>query len=146
MTGWRLGWSLWPKSLVNIATRLAINTYSCVNAPTQFAGIAALEGPQNHFDEMLDEFDKRRKIIYEYINSIKKFSCVMPKGAFYAFANIKKTGLNSKEVQDLILNEANVASVAGTSFGKLGEGYLRFSYAASSENIIKAMERISKLF
>ncbi len=146
MTGWRLGWSLWPKKLIQIATRLAINTYSCVNAPTQFAGIAALSGPQDHFDSMLKEFDKRRMIIYKKLNSINNLSCILPKGAFYAFANIKKTGMTSKEAQDLILEKANVASVAGTSFGNFGEGYVRFSYAASSENIEEAMNRIDSLF
>jgi len=105
MTGWRLGWSLWPKKLIQIATRLAINTYSCVNAPTQFAGIAALSGPQDHFDSMLKEFDKRRMIIYKKLNSINNLSCILPKGAFYAFANIKKTGMTSKEAQDLILEK-----------------------------------------
>ncbi len=146
MTGWRLGWSLWPKKLVDIATRLAINTYSCVNAPTQYAGIAALNGPQDQFDLMLNEFDKRRKFIHEKLNTINNFSCTMPKGAFYAFANIKKTGLTSNIAQDLILNKANVATVSGTSFGKYGEGYIRFSYAASLENINMAMERISNIF
>ncbi|MBL41096.1 MAG: aspartate aminotransferase [Rhodospirillaceae bacterium] len=146
MTGWRLGWSLWPKKLIEIATRLAINTYSCVNAPTQFAGIAALNGPQDNFDFMLNEFNKRRNVIHEQLNSINNFSCIKPKGAFYAFANIKKTGLTSNQVQDLILNEANVATVAGTSFGELGEGFIRFSYAASLDNINKAMERISTIF
>ena len=146
MTGWRLGWSLWPEKLIEIATRLAINTYSCVNAPTQFAGIAALNGPQDNFDFMLNEFNKRRNVIHEQLNSINNFSCIKPKGAFYAFANIKKTGLTSNQVQDLILNEANVATVAGTSFGELGEGFIRFSYAASLDNINKAMERISTIF
>ena len=146
MTGWRLGWSFWPKKLLEIATRLAINTYSCVNAPTQYAGIAALNGPQNDFEFMLKEFDKRRNEIHKKLNSISNFSCIMPKGAFYAFANIKNTGLSSSRVQDLILNEANVASVSGTSFGKLGEGFIRFSYAASLEDIDKAMERISGIF
>ena len=146
MTGWRLGWSLWPKKLVEIATRLAINTYSCVNAPTQYAGIAALNGPQNQVDLMLNEFNERRKTIHEKLNSINNFSCIMPKGAFYAFANIKKTGLTSDIAQDLILNEANVATVSGTSFGKYGEGYIRFSYASSLENINLAMNRISNIF
>ena len=146
MTGWRLGWSLWPKKLIEIATRLAINTYSCVNAPTQFAGIAALNGPQNDFEIMLNEFKKRRNVIHEKLNSIDNFSCIKPMGAFYAFANIKNTGLSSNQAQDLILNQANVATVAGTSFGNLGEGFIRFSYAASLNNINNAMERISTIF
>lgn len=144
MTGWRLGYSLWPSSLIAAATRLAINCHSCVNAPTQFAGIEALTGPQNPVDDMCVAFDKRRKIIVKELNNIPGFSCIEPGGAFYAFPNITGTGIGSLELQDKLLEEAGVSAISGTSFGALGEGYIRFSYANSKENIILAMERIRK--
>jgi aspartate aminotransferase len=142
MTGWRLGYSLWPSSLIAAATRLAINCHSCVNAPTQFAGIEALTGPQNPVDDMCLAFDERRKVIVEELNNIPGFSCIEPGGAFYAFPNITGTGIGSLELQDKLLGEAGVSAISGTSFGALGEGYIRFSYANSRENIILAMERI----
>ncbi|MBT3765620.1 MAG: pyridoxal phosphate-dependent aminotransferase [Rhodospirillaceae bacterium] len=142
MTGWRLGYSLWPSSLIAAATRLAINCHSCVNAPTQFAGIEALTGSQSPVDDMCLAFDERRKVIVEELNNIPGFSCIEPGGAFYAFPNITETGISSLELQDKLLDEAGVSAISGTSFGALGEGYLRFSYANSRENIILAMERI----
>ncbi|MBT4701586.1 MAG: pyridoxal phosphate-dependent aminotransferase [Rhodospirillaceae bacterium] len=142
MTGWRLGYSLWPSSLIAAATRLAINCHSCVNAPTQFAGIEALTGPQTPVDDMCLAFDERRKVIVEELNNIQGFSCIEPGGAFYAFPNITGTGISSLELQDKLLDEAGVSAISGTSFGALGEGYIRFSYANSRENIILAMERI----
>jgi aspartate/methionine/tyrosine aminotransferase len=113
-----------------------------VNAPTQWAGIAALKGPQDAVDVMNRAFDERRKAIVAALNKIPGFRCVMPKGAFYAFPNISGTGLGAKDVQNLLLDKAGVATVAGTSFGAEGEGYVRFSYANSLENIRKAMDRI----
>jgi len=142
MTGWRLGYSVWPKALFPHAERLAVNSHSCVNAPTQWAGIAALKGPQDAVDVMNRAFDERRKAIVAALNKIPGFRCVMPKGAFYAFPNISGTGLGAKDVQNLLLDKAGVATVAGTSFGAEGEGYVRFSYANSLENIRKAMDRI----
>ena len=142
MTGWRLGWSLWPSNLVEHATKLAINDHSCVNAASQWAGLAALQGPQDAVASMMKEFDKRRLLITKLLNEIPGISCITPKGAFYAFANITKTGLSSSEAQDFFLEHAGVASVSGTSFGKEGEGFIRFSYAASSEKIEKAMKQI----
>lgn len=142
MTGWRLGYSLWPSSLIGAATRLAINCHSCVNAPTQFAGIEALTGPQTPVDEMCKAFDERRKVIVKELNNIPGFSCIEPGGAFYAFPNIKETGIGSLALQDKLLEEAGVSAISGTSFGALGEGYIRFSYANSLENITLAMERI----
>ncbi len=142
MTGWRLGWGLWPASLADAATRLAINTHSCVNAATQYAGIEALTGPQDAVDVMVKAFDERRLIILDELNSIPGFKCVRPLGAFYAFPNISGTGKTAKEMQDRLLNETGVAAIAGTSFGAMGEGYLRFSYANSIENIQEAMQRI----
>jgi aspartate aminotransferase len=146
MTGWRLGYALWPDSLVDMATRLAINCHSCVNAATQFAGIAALEGPQDSVLEMVRAFDKRRGVIVDELNSIPGFSCRMPKGAFYAFPNISGTGQSATEVQNQLLTETHVATVAGTSFGHLGEDYVRFSYANSVENIRTALDRVRNLY
>lgn len=146
MTGWRLGYAVWPQSLVDIATRLAINCHSCVNAATQFAGIAALEGPQDSVHDMVRAFDERRKVIVEELNAIDGFSCRTPMGAFYAFPNITGTGQTAREVQDRLLSEAYVATVAGTSFGHLGEGYVRFSYANSVENIRAALERVREIY
>ena len=142
MTGWRLGYSVWPAGLIEGATRLAINCHSCVNAAAQYAGIAALEGPQDAVDEMVAAFDARRRVIVGELNQIEGFSCVEPGGAFYAFPNITGTGLDARALQDRLLDEAGVATVAGTSFGAHGEGYLRFSYANSVDNIRAAMTRI----
>ncbi|WP_169569229.1 pyridoxal phosphate-dependent aminotransferase [Sneathiella limimaris] len=142
MTGWRLGWGYWPDALVPLANRLCVNYHSCVNAPTQYAGIAALEGDQTPVDEMMTAFDARRHLIYERLNALKSISCVMPKGAFYAFPNISKTGLDSRTFQNRFLEEEGVATIAGTSFGEYGEGYVRFSYANSIENISLAMSRL----
>jgi len=146
MTGWRLGYALWPESLVDTATRLAINCHSCVNAATQFAGIAALQGPQDSVHDMVRAFDERRKVIVEELNAIEGFTCRTPMGAFYAFPNITGTGQTAREVQDRLLSEAYVATVAGTSFGHLGEGYVRFSYANSVENIRTALERVREIY
>lgn len=146
MTGWRLGYALWPESLVDMATRLAINCHSCVNAATQFAGIAALAGPQDSVHAMVRAFDERRKVIVDELNGINGFTCVTPKGAFYAFPNISGTGQSARQVQDKLLSEAHVATVAGTSFGHLGENYVRFSYANSVENIRTALERVRKIY
>jgi len=144
MTGWRLGWGVWPGELAELATRLAINVNSCVNAATQYAGIAALEGPQDAVDEMVQAFDRRRSVIVDRLNALPGFRCVRPGGAFYAFPNIEGTGLASRELQDGLLNEAGVAIISGTSFGVHGEGYVRFSYAASIEAIEAAMTRIDR--
>jgi aspartate/methionine/tyrosine aminotransferase len=145
MTGWRLGYAVWPAALVEHATRLCVNDHSCVNAATQWAGIAALEGPQDEADAMVRAFDERRLVILEELNAIPGFSCVRPGGAFYAFPNVKKTGLTSQKLQEKLLNEAGVAVIAGTSFGAYGEGYLRFSYANSIDNIREAARRIRSL-
>ncbi len=142
MTGWRLGYAVWPKSLIESATRLAINCHSCVNAPAQFAGIAALEGPQDRVREMVAAFDARRRIVVEELNAIPDLSCIEPGGAFYAFPNISKTGIAAKEMETGLLEEAGVATIAGTSFGRHGEGYLRLSYANSIDNIRTAIERM----
>jgi len=142
MTGWRLGYGVWPKDLIDAATRLAINCHSCVNAATQFAGIAALEGPQDAVDEMVKAFDERRRVIVGELNQTSGITCPDPGGAFYVFANITGTGVKAAALQDKLLTEAGVATVAGTSFGRFGEGYLRFSYANSTDNIRRAVRRI----
>jgi aspartate/methionine/tyrosine aminotransferase len=145
MTGWRLGWGLWPSELVPVVTRLCVNYHSCVNAATQYAGIAALTGDQDPVTEMVTEFDARRRLIVDRLNGIDKLSCILPGGAFYAFANIGGTGLTARQMQDRLLEEAGVACIAGTSFGADGEGYVRFSYASSRDNINRAMDRLQGL-
>jgi len=144
MTGWRLGWGVWPEGLAELATRLAVNVHSCVNAATQWAGIAALTGPQDAVDHMVSVFDQRRAIIVEALNELPGFRCVTPGGAFYAFPNIEGTGRRSRDLERELLEEAGVAVISGTSFGIHGEGYLRFSYAASTEAIQEACARIRK--
>lgn len=142
MTGWRLGYAIWPGALVEAATRLAINCHSCVNAAAQYAGIAALTGPQEPVAEMVAAFAARRRVVVDELNAIPGVSCVAPGGAFYAFPNITGTGLAAKELEVKLLEEAGVATIAGTSFGRQGEGYLRLSYANSIENIRTAMARV----
>jgi aspartate/methionine/tyrosine aminotransferase len=144
MTGWRLGWSIWPEALYNNVRKLAVNAWSCVNAPAQFAGLAALTGPQDSVAAMVAEFDKRRTIVVEELNRLPGFSCIMPKGAFYAFPNIARTGFKAKPLASALLEEAGVATIGGPDFGILGEGYLRISYANSAENIRNAIGRIGE--
>jgi aspartate/methionine/tyrosine aminotransferase len=145
MTGWRMGYAVWPEALVEGATRLAVNCHSCVNAATQYAGIAALEGPQDAVEGMVTAFDQRREIIVDGLNGLPGFRCRTPGGAFYAFPNIEETGLDARSLQKRLLEEAGVATVAGTSFGHLGEGFIRFSYANSVHNIENALKRIASL-
>ena len=142
MTGWRLGWSVWPKPLYEAARKLAVNSYSCVNAATQCAGIAALTGPQDCVREMVAAFDRRRKIVVEGLNRLPGVSCIVPKGAFYAFPNIARTGWKAKPLAAALLEEAGVAVIGGPDFGVHGEGYLRLSCANSAENILRALERM----
>jgi aspartate aminotransferase len=144
MTGWRLGYSIWPEKLYDYARKLAVNSYSCVNAPTQFAGLAALTGPQDAVKKMVAEFDKRRKVVVEGLNKLPGVSCKTPKGAFYAFPNVKNTGWKAKPLASALLEEANVAIIGGPDFGILGEGYIRVSYANSTENILKALDRMGE--
>ena len=142
MTGWRLGYSVWPKTLFPLAERLAVNCHSCVNAATQYAGIAALTGPQDAVEDMCRAFDERRRVIVRALNQLPGFRCADPGGAFYAFPNIEGTGVRARELQGRMLEEAGVATVAGTSFGGYGEGFIRFSYAAGLEDIERAIGRI----
>ena len=142
MTGWRAGYGIFNTDLVPIISKLMVNSNSCTNAITQMACIEALTGPQTEVDKMVAEFKKRREVLVKGLNSIPGFSCLTPNGAFYAFPNISKTGYKSKALADKLLLEAGVATLAGTSFGKFGEGYLRVSYANSIENINHAIEKI----
>jgi aspartate aminotransferase len=143
MTGWRMGWSLWPEGLFEAARKLAVNAWSCVNAPAQFGALAALTGPQDAVAAMVAEFDRRRHLIVDGLNDIPGISCATPKGAFYAFPNITGTGWNSsKALASALLEEAGVATIGGPDFGVHGEGYIRLSYANSADNIRKALERM----
>ena len=142
MTGWRIGYGIWPLKLADKATRLNINSVSCTNAATQYAAIEALKGPQDQVKKMIDEFNKRKNLIVEKTNEIPGMHSQMPEGAFYTMPNIKETKLSSKEMETLLLEKLKIATVAGTSFGEYGEGYIRFSYANSQSNILKALNRI----
>jgi aspartate/methionine/tyrosine aminotransferase len=144
MTGWRLGYAIWPGKLYDYARKLAVNLHSCVNAPAQYAGIAALTGPQDAVAHMRAEFDKRRKLVVEGLNQLPGVSCITPKGAFYAFPNVKQTGWKAKPLANALLDETGVALIGGPDFGILGEGYLRVSYANSAENILKALGRMGE--
>ena len=142
MTGWRIGYGVWPEPLVDLATRLNINSVSCTNAATQHAAIAALRGPQDSVDAMRRAFDERRREIVALTNAVPGMSSITPRGAFYTMPNIGDTGLGAKTMERFLLEELSVATVAGTSFGALGEGYIRLSYANSLENIRAALGRI----
>lgn len=144
MTGWRLGYAVARPEIVNMIAKYAINVYSCPTAFVQMAGIEALNGPQDEAEKMVKEFNERRDIFVKGLNEIPGVSCKLPKGAFYVFPNIKSFGKTSKEVADFLLNEAGVAALPGTAFGKYGEGYLRFSYATSKENIRKGLEKMKE--
>lgn len=147
MTGWRMGWSIWPNSpesgrLYDKVRKLAVNCWSCVNAPSQYAGIAAIDGPQDAVAEMMAAFDRRRQLVVEGLNRLPGVSCIVPKGAFYAFPNIEETGWKAKALASALLDDAGVALIGGPDFGVLGEGYVRLSYANSEANISRALERI----
>ena len=144
MTGWRLGYAVWPGKLYENARKLAVNLHSCVNAPTQYAGLAALTGSQDAVAHMRSEFDKRRKVVVEGLNKLPGVSCIRPAGAFYAFPNVKQTGWKAKALANALLDETGVALIGGPDFGILGEGYLRLSYANSTENILKALGRMGE--
>ncbi|WP_420413348.1 pyridoxal phosphate-dependent aminotransferase [Roseibium sp.] len=142
MTGWRLGFSLWPDQLIDKARKLAVNAWSCVNAPAQYAALAALTGPQDAVFEMVEEFDRRRKVVVDGLNAIDGISCKTPLGAFYAYPNIKNTGWKAKKLASALLEDAGVAVIGGPDFGVLGEGYIRLSYANSTANINSALDRV----
>ena len=151
MTGWRMGWSIWPNSaesgrLYDKVRKLAVNCWSCVNAPSQYAGIAAIDGPQDDVDKMMRAFDRRRKLVVDGLNRLPGVSCITPKGAFYAFPNVAGTGWKAKKLASALLEEAGVALIGGPDFGILGEGYIRLSYANSEENIARALERVGSFW
>lgn len=144
MTGWRLGYSIWPHDLYNKARKLAVNAWSCVNAPAQYAALEALTGPQTAVTEMVGEFDMRRKGVVTLLNDIQGVSCITPKGAFYAFPNVSKTGWKAKDLASELLEKTGVATIGGPDFGTMGEGYIRLSYANSQENIARALGRMKE--
>jgi aspartate/methionine/tyrosine aminotransferase len=144
MTGWRMGYGVMPKFLVNPLNTLMVNSNSCTASFTQRAGIAALRGPQGPSEAMIAEFRRRRDAFVVALNEIPGFRCAMPEGAFYAFPNIEGTGWKSKPLADALLEQAGVACLSGTAFGAYGEGYIRFSYANSMENLMEAVKRVGK--
>jgi aspartate aminotransferase len=145
MTGWRLGYGVMPQELAEQVSKLQVNSNSCVNAATQWAGLEAITGPQDSVARMLEEFRGRRDLIVSGLNALPGVECLTPEGAFYAFPNISGTGRSSAELADLLLNEAGVAALSGTAFGQYGEGHLRFSYANSRENISMAIARMGEV-
>jgi len=146
MTGWRLGYGVFPKEMAARVAKLQTNSTSCTCSFTQIAGVEALQGPQDSVDAMLKEFKTRRDLVVDGLNQIKGFRCHRPSGAFYVFPNISGTGKTSKEVENYLMEEAGVAVLAGTSFGPQGEGFVRLSYANSQANLRKAIERIAGAF
>jgi aspartate/methionine/tyrosine aminotransferase len=145
MTGWRLGYGVMPRWLADAVNLLTVNSNSCTASFTQRAGIAALEGPQDCVTAMVTEFRRRRDVMVRGLNEIPGIRCSLPAGAFYAFPNVTGTGMSSKALADLLLNEAGVACLCGTAFGQHGDGHLRFSYANSMANILEAIERIRRI-
>jgi aspartate/methionine/tyrosine aminotransferase len=143
MTGWRMGYGVMPPVLVDAVNKLMVNSNSCTASFTQRAGLAALTGPQDGVDRMVAEFRRRRAAFCEALNAIPGFHCEIPGGAFYAYANVKKTGIHSRKLADRLLQEAGVACLNGEAFGEFGEGYIRFSYANSLENLMEAAKRIA---
>jgi len=145
MTGWRLGWSVWPEKLIEHVFKFCVNTHSCVNAPAQYGAIAALDEPEDHLKEMMKEFTIRRKLIVDGLSSLKGVECSLPGGSFFVFPNIKKTGMNGEEFTMKCLKESGVAVIPGTAFGKYAKYNVRFNFAVSRENISKAIEKIDKI-
>ena len=143
MTGWRLGFGIMPIPMAEAVGRLMTNSNSCTSAATQYAGVAALTGPQDDVAKMVSAFRERRDVIVDGLNSIPGITCVKPKGAFYVFPNITGTGMDSLTCEDFMMSEAGVACLSGAAFGEYGEGYLRLSYANSVENINKALEKMA---
>src|SRR5439155_23373904 len=143
MTGWRLGYGLFPGPLVPHVSRLIINSVSCTSSFSQRAALAAITGPTDEVEAMVAEFHRRRDMVIPALNAIPGLSCVMPQGAFYAFPSILGTGLDSRAYADYLLHEASVAVLPGTAFGAFGEGYIRISFANSMDNLKEALARIA---
>ena len=145
MTGWRLGWSVWPSELIDHANKLCVNDHSCPNSVSQYAGIEALNGSQEEVFKIVKEFEKRRNFVFNELNKLNNISCFKTGGAFYAFPNISKSNLNGEKFAEIALNKHGVAIVPGTSFGDSAKNYIRISFANSLENISKAINRIAKI-
>ena len=145
MTGWRLGWSVWPEQLIEHVIKFCVNNHSCVNTAAQYGAIAALEGPEDHLNDMMKEFVIRRKLIVDGLRSLKGVECSLPGGSFFVFPNVKGTGMNGEEFTERCLQEAGVAMIPGTAFGKFATDYVRFNFATSQDNISKALEKINNM-
>ena len=145
MTGWRLGWGVWPENLIDHVFKFSVNSHSCVNAAAQYGAIAALDGPEDHLKEMMVEFSIRRKLIVDGLRSLKGVKCTLPGGAFFAFPDVKETGMNGEEFTNRCLEEVGVAMIPGTAFGKFAVNNVRFNFATSRQNISKAIEKIDKI-
>jgi len=145
MTGWRLGWSVWPTKFIDFANKLCVNDHSCPSSISQYAGLEALQGPQDEVNKIVKEFEKRRNFIFENLNKLKNMNCFRPGGSFYAFPNVSKSNLSGEKFSEVALNDYGVALVPGTSFGDSAKMYIRLSYANSLENIEKAINRLSKI-
>ena len=145
MTGWRLGWSVWPNKIIEYANKLCVNDHSCPSSISQYAGLEAIRGPQDEVNNIVKEFQKRKNFVHENLNKLKNFSCFEPGGAFYAFPNISLKGMNGDDFSKIALNEKGVALVPGTSFGDSANDFIRISYANSLENLEKALYRISSI-
>jgi len=145
MTGWRLGWSVWPQKLVEHVFKFCVNSHSCVNTPAQYGAIAALEGSEDHLSDMMKEFTIRRHLIVDGLKSLKGIRCSIPGGSFFVFPNVKETGMNGEEFTEKCLKEAGVAMIPGNAFGNFATDYVRFNFATSRENISKAIEKIDKI-
>jgi len=145
MTGWRLGWGVWPENLIEHVFKFCVNNHSCVNTAAQYGAITALDGPEDHLNDMMKEFTIRRKLIVDGLRSLKGVECSLPGGSFFVFPNVKATGMNGEEFTEKCLQEAGVAMIPGTAFGKFATDYVRFNFATSRENISKAIEKIDKI-
>ena len=145
MTGWRLGWGVWPEELIEHVFKFCVNNHSCVNTAAQYGAIAALDGPEDHLNDMMNEFTTRRKLIVDGLRSLKGVECSLPGGSFFVFPNVKETGMNGEEFTEKCLQEAGVAVIPGTAFGKFAIDNVRFNFATSGENISKALEKIDNI-
>ncbi len=145
MTGWRLGWGVWPQKLVEHVFKFCVNSHSCVNTPAQYGAIAALDGPEDHLKEMMKEFTERRKLIVDGLRNLKGVECGLPGGSFFVFPNVKGTGMDGEKFTEKCLKEAGVAMIPGTAFGEFATYNVRFNFATSRENISKAIEKIDKI-
>ena len=145
MTGWRLGWGVWPESLIEHVFKFCVNNHSCVNAAAQYGAIAALDGPEDHLNSMRNEFAIRRKLIFDGLNSLKGVNCNLPGGSFFIFPDVKNTGMNGEEFFQKCLQDVGVATIPGTAFGKFAVHNVRLNFATSRENISKAIEKIDKI-